>query len=167
MPRFWGVGRRASAGSSSSPLQDLVAGPSSASPLEQSTSANSENSPDVGLTSLYPSHMKLIPARWYIPIPNFLVPMCEALNLSWSIIKNSTEGSSGPADAAKNKFRERFVILFPQNMNDLPDVMEDEPPPMYTDQRAEDARKVLTKRNIFDSVSMNPSAIPVSLKARI
>ena len=80
--------------------------------------------------------------------------MCEALNLSWSIIKNSTEGSSGPADAAKNKFRERFVILFPQNMDDLPDLMQDEPPPMYTDQRTEDARKVLTKRNIFDSVSM-------------
>jgi hypothetical protein len=82
--------------------------------------------------------------------------MCEALNLSWSIVKNSSEGSSGPADAAKNKFRERFVILFPQNMDDLPDLMEDEPPPMYTDQSAEDARKLSTKRNIFDSVSMIP-----------
>lgn len=80
--------------------------------------------------------------------------MCEALNLSWSIVKNSTEGSSGATDAAKNKFRERFVILFPQNMDDFPNLIEDEPPPMYTDQKAEDARKVSTKRNIFDSVSM-------------
>jgi hypothetical protein len=84
------------------------------------------------------------------------VPMCEALNLSWSVVKNSAEGSSGSTDAARNKFRERFVILFPQNMDDLPDLMEDEPPPMYTDQGAENARKVLTKRNIFDSVSLIP-----------
>ena len=86
--------------------------------------------------------------------------MCEALNLSWSVVKNSTEGSSSSTDAAKNKFRERFVILFPQNMDDLPDLMEDEPPPVYTDQSAEDARKVLTKRNIFDSVSLIPFSDP-------
>ena len=48
------------------------------------------------------------------------------------------------------------MILFPQNMDDLPNLMEDEPPPMYTDKRAEDIGKVLTKRNIFDSVSMSP-----------
>jgi hypothetical protein len=82
--------------------------------------------------------------------------MCEALNLSWSIIKNSPEGSSGPADAARNKFRERFMILFPQGMDGLPDLLEDEPPPMYTDKAAEIRRKALSKRCIFDSVSRFP-----------
>lgn len=82
--------------------------------------------------------------------------MCEALNLSWSIVKNSVEGSSGPADAAKNKFRERFMILFPQDMDGLPDLLEDEPPPIYTDEAAEFRRKAMSKRCIFDSVSMTP-----------
>lgn len=99
----------------------------------------------------------MISARWYISfdigIPNFLAPMCEALNLSWSIIKNSTEGSSGPADAMKNKFRERFMILFPEDLDGLPDLTEDKPPPMYTDEQAEHTRKATTKRNIFDTLS--------------
>ena len=82
--------------------------------------------------------------------------MCESLNLSWSIIKNSVEGSSGLADAVTNKFRERFVILFPQDMDGLPHLAEAEPPPMYTDEAAEIKRKVMAKRCIFDSVSMIP-----------
>ena len=82
--------------------------------------------------------------------------MCESLNLSWSIIKNSVEGSIGLADAAKNKFRERFVILFSQNMDGLPDLSEGEPPPMYTDEAREIERKVTTKRCLFDSVSTVP-----------
>jgi len=95
--------------------------------------------------------------RWYITfdgqIPQFLPMLCESLNLSWSIIKNSTEGSSGPADAAKNKFRERFTILFPDDMDGLPDLLEGEPPPIYTDEHEEIARRVTSKRNIIDTLS--------------
>ena len=79
--------------------------------------------------------------------------MCEALNLNWSVVKNSSEGSSGPADAVINKFRERLMILFPQDINGLPDLSQHEPPPMYTDEKAENTRKATTKRNIFDTLS--------------
>ena len=79
--------------------------------------------------------------------------MCEAINVSWSIVKNTPEGSSGPADAAKNKFRERFMILFPQDLDTLPDLMDIEPPPLYTDEKAEITRRATAKRYIFDTVS--------------
>jgi hypothetical protein len=79
--------------------------------------------------------------------------MCEAINVSWSIVRNSPEGSSGPADAAKNKFRERFSLLFPTNMDTLPDLQDLEPPPLYTDEKAEMTRRALAKRCIFDTVS--------------
>jgi hypothetical protein len=98
-------------------------------------------------------------ARWYISfdgaIPMYLCSLCEALNLSWSIIKNTAEGSSGSTDAARNKFRERFMILFPQDMDGLPDLSEDEPPPMYMDQKEEIIKRVGSKRNLFDTVSMS------------
>lgn len=87
--------------------------------------------------------------------PKFLVPICEALGLTWSIIKNSTEGSIGATDAARNKLRERFMILFPEDLNGLPDLSEDAPPPEYTDNNAESKRLTVTKRNIFDSVSIS------------
>jgi hypothetical protein len=79
--------------------------------------------------------------------------MCEALGLTWSIIKNSTEGSIGATDAARNRFRERFLILFPEDLDGLPDLTEDAPPPDYTDGNAESKRLAVTKRNIFDSIS--------------
>jgi hypothetical protein len=79
--------------------------------------------------------------------------MCEAINISWSLLKNSPEGSSGPADAAKNKFRERLMLLFPQNIDSLPDLMDVEPPPLYTDEKAEIMRRATAKRYIFDTVS--------------
>ena len=84
-----------------------------------------------------------------------MVPLCEALNLSWSIIKNTTEGSSGPADAQRNKFRERFTILFPEDLDGLPDLLEDEPPPDYTDEKTERVMKAVRKRNIFDTLSIS------------
>ena len=97
-------------------------------------------------------------ARWYLlfdgGFPKFLVPLSEMLGLSWSIVKNNTEGSTGPADAARNKYRERFVLLFPEDLDGLPNLAQEEEPPMYTDQCAEDKRKATTKRNIFDSISM-------------
>jgi len=97
-------------------------------------------------------------ARWYLlfdgGFPKFLVPLSEMLGLSWSIVKNTTEGSTGPADAARNKYRERFVLLFPEDLDGLPNLAQEEEPPMYTDQCAEDKRKATTKRNIFDSISM-------------
>lgn len=80
--------------------------------------------------------------------------MCEALGLGWSILKNSTEGSSGPADAARNKFRERFVIVFPQDLGSLPSLMDDDAPPEYTDEAEEMERKAKQKRNLFDSVGI-------------
>ena len=86
-------------------------------------------------------------------MPNHIIALCEALTLNWSIIKNSPEGSTGPTDATKNKFRQRFVIMFPQDMDGLPDLSKDEPPPMYTDEKAELARKVKSKRNIIDTLS--------------
>jgi hypothetical protein len=79
--------------------------------------------------------------------------MCEAINVSWSLIKNTPEGSSGPADAAKNKFRERLMLLFPQNIDSLPDLMDVEPPPLYTDEKTEIMRRACAKRYIFDTVS--------------
>jgi hypothetical protein len=160
MPRFWGSSSKATAGPSSfPPVQDTVARLSSAPPLTQIDSTNDSNLNIPMTSNVQMPNFSLILARWYIffdgGIPSFLVPMCEALNLSWSIIKNSTEGSSGPADAMKNKFRERFVILFPEDLDGLPDLTEDEPPPMYADEQAENARKAKTKRNIFDTLS-NP-----------
>jgi hypothetical protein len=155
MPRFGGAGRRVSTSSSSSPpLPDSIVNPSSASPLEETTSANGENPPDVLMTSIYPT-FQIDPSEMEYSTRRICSKVCvQIFDLSWSIVKNSTEGSSGATDEAKNKFRERFVIMFPQNMDDLPNLIEDEPPPMYSDQKAEDSRKVSTKRNIFDSVSM-------------
>ncbi len=88
------------------------------------------------------------------PFPKFLAPLCELLGLSWSIVKNCTEGSTGSVDAARNKLRERFVILFPEDFDNLPDLCQDQEPPTYTDESAETKRKVTTKRNIFDSISI-------------
>ena len=68
-------------------------------------------------------------------------------------MKNTPEGSSGPSDAAKNKFRERLMLLFPQNIDSLPDLMDLEGPPMYTDEKAEIMRRATAKRYIFDTVS--------------
>jgi len=82
------------------------------------------------------------------------VTICEALNVGWTILKNSTEGSSGPADAAKNKFRERFVIIFPQDIDEMPSLTDDSEPPLYTDEAEEMARKAKQKRNLIDSVSI-------------
>jgi hypothetical protein len=84
--------------------------------------------------------------------------MCEALGLTWSIIKNSPEGSIGATDAARNKFRERFMILFPEDLDGLPNLSEDAPPPEYTDNQAESKRLTVSKRNIFDSVSISVCA---------
>jgi hypothetical protein len=86
-------------------------------------------------------------------MPSFAIPLCEELNLGWSIIKNCTEGSSGKTHAAQNKFRERLVVLFPQDMDSLPNLVEDEPPPFYIDRKEEDERIAKSKRNIFDSLS--------------
>jgi hypothetical protein len=96
--------------------------------------------------------------------PKFLVPLCEILGLSWSIVKNTTEGSTGPTDAARNKFRERFVILFPEDLDGLPDLSQEQAPPIYTDESAEDKRKATTKRNIFDSISLFPFTCSVVIK---
>ena len=86
-------------------------------------------------------------------MPDGIVAMCEAVNVSWSIVENCTEGSSSATDAAMNKFRKRLVILLPQDIDGLPDLSLDEPPPMYTDERTEWKRKATSKRNIFDTLS--------------
>lgn len=93
--------------------------------------------------------------------------MCEALGLTWSIVKNSTEGSSGKADAAQNKFRERLMVLFPQDMDALPNLVEDEPPPFYIDQKEEDARIAKAKRNIFDSLSIVFGSLALTVRVVI
>ena len=86
-------------------------------------------------------------------MPSFAIPLCDELNLTWSILKNSPEGSCGKTHAAQNKFRERLMVLFPQDMDSLPNLIDDEPPPFYIDQKAEDERIAKSKRNIFDSLS--------------
>lgn len=95
-------------------------------------------------------------ARWYIlfdgKVPEFFVQICETLGLGWSILKNSAEGSNGPADAAKNKFRERFVIVFPQDIDSMPSLMDEDEPPQYTNEAEEFARRATQKRNLFDTV---------------
>lgn len=94
--------------------------------------------------------MLLTPAGWYITfqggIPKFIAPLCESLNLKWSIIKNSTEGSTGTAEAARNKFRERFMISLPTDLNGLPDLSESVPP-------TNESRNGRPKRNAFDALS--------------
>jgi hypothetical protein len=81
--------------------------------------------------------------------------MCEALNLSWSIVRGE-EGSTSKADGVLNKNRERLMVLFPQDLDGLPDLVEDQPPPFYTDQKEEDTRLSTAKRNIYDQLSMKP-----------
>jgi hypothetical protein len=87
------------------------------------------------------------------PVPEFVFSICEALNINYSTVKNTTEGSSGPADAAKNKFRERLKIMLPDNLDGMPNLVEDLPPPEYTDPEADEATKAKRKRNIFDTLS--------------
>jgi hypothetical protein len=102
--------------------------------------------------------LSLILATWYATfdgaIPEFIYSACEALNLNYSILKNTTEGSSGSADAARNKFRERLRIMLPENLDGMPNLVEDLPPPEYTDPEADKATKAKRKRNIFDTLSM-------------
>jgi hypothetical protein len=97
----------------------------------------------------------LTSVRWYITfeagIPQFIVPLCEELSLSWSIIKNSTEGSSSPAGAAQNELRERFVISFPEDLDGLPEILEE--PVLLKTQNTIEAQKVGQKCNAFDSLS--------------
>ena len=79
--------------------------------------------------------------------------MCEALNLTWSIVK-SEEGSASKAGAVLNKNRERLMVLFPQDLDGLTNLVEDQPPPFYTDQKEEDTRLATAKRNIYDQLSI-------------
>jgi hypothetical protein len=79
--------------------------------------------------------------------------MCEALNLSWSIVRGE-EGSTSKAGAVLNKNRERLMVLFPKDLDGLPELVEDQPPPFYTDQKEEDTRMVTAKRNIYDQLSI-------------
>jgi hypothetical protein len=99
----------------------------------------------------------LIPATWYITfdgqIPQIIFTACEALDLNCTVLKNTTEGSSGATDAARNKFRERLRILMPENFHDLPSSTEDVPPPDYTDEAVDKASKAKRKSNIFDTLS--------------
>jgi hypothetical protein len=45
------------------------------------------------------------------------------------------------------------MLLFPQNIDSLPDLMDVEPPPLYTDEKTEIMRRACAKRYIFDTVS--------------
>ena len=83
-------------------------------------------------------------------IPKFLVSLCEALHLNWSIIKNSTEGSSSSADAEKNRNRERFMISFSESLDGLPDLTEISSPSTYSNDPAK-------KRMMFDQLGSNPN----------
>jgi hypothetical protein len=51
------------------------------------------------------------------------------------------------------------MILFPEDLDGLPDLSEDAPPPEYTDNQAESKRLAVTKRNIFDSISISVCAL--------
>jgi hypothetical protein len=154
MRRFFGSNKGKEVASGSSAPDASVNGEHSTS-SSPPTYGPLNSGPTIPMTSTF-SQSKLTIARWYIVfdghIPDFLVTVCEALNLGWSVLKNSTEGSSGPADAAKNKFRERFVIVFPDDLDSMPSLMDEDAPPVYTDAAEEIERKAKQKRNIFDSV---------------
>src|SRR5437773_2042500 len=80
--------------------------------------------------------------------------MCDALSLHWSIDKNTTETSSKVFQAARDKFSERFVIVFPDDLDGLPDLCGQLRAPEYTDERTEAGNRAARKRNVFDSLSI-------------
>jgi hypothetical protein len=85
-------------------------------------------------------------------IPKFLISLCNALHLNWSIIKNSTEGSSDSSNASKNKHRERLMISFPEDLDSLPDLTAKSPPSAYSNEQTKPAEK----RMMYDELSYQP-----------